>query len=57
MLKIVLIFGIGFALLAIVIGIGVIIYEHWQHKSKETRYNKLHRQMGLGDDLPDRDEQ
>lgn len=49
MLKIVLIWGVGLTLLAIVMGVFVILIEHIQHKKRQERYDDLHQRMGLGE--------
>ncbi len=56
MLKIVLIWGVGLTLLAIVMGVFVILIEHIQHKRKQARYDDLHLRMGLGTESESLDE-
>jgi hypothetical protein len=52
-LKIVLIWGVGLTLFAVVMGILVIVIEHIQYKSKQSQYDDLHSKMGLNpDDTP-----
>ena len=53
MLKIVLIWGVGLTLFAVILGILVILIEHMQHKKKQSSYDDLHTKMGLNpDDAP-----
>ncbi len=52
MLKLILIGGVGLVSLVVALGLLVVMLEHFQHRNQQTKYDDLHRRMGLDPDSP-----